>query len=228
MSTFEFAAVIAIMVWSITTHEVAHAWVADKLGDDTARRMGRITLNPFVHIELMSTVIMPAITFLAFGLLFGGARPVMVNIGRLGKPRRDWALVGAAGPVSNFLIALACTGFMASLLATGFWAPESSGVTVLSLAMFYNIWLGLFNLLPIPPLDGSRVVQFFLRGEMLQMYYQIEKYGLFIIIGILLLFPGALSQVIFPILMPMVLGIARLFGIEAVVGNSIYEALWAS
>jgi Zn-dependent protease len=226
MSTFEIVAAVAIIVWSITTHEVAHAWVADLLGDDTARQMGRITLNPLPHIDPFMTVIVPIIALYSFGVAFGGAKPVMVNIYRLRKPRRDWALVGLAGPVSNILIAIACAGLLSILLHTGYWTAESSGVNVLSIALFVNLALAVFNLLPLPPLDGSRVVQYFLRGEALRAYQNIERFGLFILIGLLVLFPGLLYEIITSVLEPLMYFLTDLFGIRGEVVHSVNQVLF--
>lgn len=190
---------MALVIWSITTHEVAHAWVANRCGDDTAKQMGRITLNPLPHIDPFLTIIMPALLILTMGIGLGGARPVPVLPWRMRKPRRDMALVAAAGPISNILIAAGLSGILSILVHAGFWESDTMGVTVLGGAIWINLVLAAFNLFPLPPLDGSRIVAYFLRGELLTFWHRIERFGLFILIGLLLAAPNLLWGFVGPV-----------------------------
>jgi len=187
---------ITIVVLSVTTHEAAHGFVADRLGDPTARELGRLTLNPIPHIDLIFTILLPA--FLIFSgspVIFGGAKPVPVNLTRLRRPRRDWALVGAAGPGSNLVIATSLCLLLSLLRHGGVLGPASAGTEVLAIGVFVNILLAVFNLIPIPPLDGSRVLQYFLTDAQLGAYRRFERYGLFVILGLLFFVPGAMTLV---------------------------------
>ncbi|HEX9793350.1 MAG TPA: site-2 protease family protein [Planctomycetota bacterium] len=182
---------ILVVVFSITTHEAAHAWVADRLGDPTARMLGRVTLNPIPHIDPFMTLVLPGLLFLSgSAVLFGGAKPVPVQMHNLRRPNRDWALVGAAGPVSNILLAFGFAGFLTILLRSGIYQPVSSGSQVLSLAILVNVLLAVFNLVPIPPLDGSRVLRYFLSPSMRESFERLERVGLFIVMGLVFFVPS--------------------------------------
>jgi len=213
MGTFEIIAAIALIVWSITTHEVAHAWVADKLGDGTAREEGRITLNPLPHIDPFMTIILPGALFLSSGMLLGGARPVPVFWPALRKPRRDMALVAAAGPVSNILIAFACAGLLAAFLRFGIWQPDSSGVAVLAIGVYGNIYLAVFNLMPIPPLDGSKIVGYFLRGEANRFWIQLEAFGFFGLLAVLFFARDLFYSIVWPPVLWLHKAVEAVFGV---------------
>jgi len=193
--------VTAIAILSITSHEAAHGFVADRLGDPTAREQGRLTLNPIPHIDLFFTILLPLFLILSgSGFIFGGAKPVPVVVSRLRSPRRDWALVGAAGPVMNILIAFALTVILSILYHLGLGDANSSLTKVLAIGIFLNVLLAVFNLIPIPPLDGSRVLQYFMSGEALAGYRRLEQFVLLIVIGLIFLVPGfsaLLSDIIF-------------------------------
>ena len=152
-----------IVLASLTVHEWAHAWTADRLGDPTARRLGRVSFNPAVHIDLLGTIVLPLIAIFSGLPILGWAKPVPVNTSRLGNPRRDFTLVAAAGPASNVLMALA-----AALVFRSFGGIESAGGALLPnllvLAVSINILLAVFNMLPIPPLDGGNVLAGLLPG----------------------------------------------------------------
>ncbi|HEY5774958.1 MAG TPA: site-2 protease family protein, partial [Xanthomonadales bacterium] len=180
--------VAVVAVLSITSHEAAHGYVADRLGDPTARERGRLTLNPIPHIDPFMTILLPALLILSgSGFIFGGAKPVPVNVSRLRNPRRDWALVGAAGPVMNILIAVGLTALLSVAIKLNLTNANSSLNAVLAIGIFLNVLLVIFNLIPIPPLDGSRVLQFFITGKTLAVYRQLERFGLLIILALLFL-----------------------------------------
>jgi Zn-dependent protease len=183
MSTLTIAGVILIVIPSITSHEAAHGFVADRLGDPTARRLGRLTLNPIPHIDPFFTIILPAFLILTHaGFIFGGAKPVPVDVSRLHNPRRDWALVGAAGPLTNLLLAVALSALLSLGVHAGLLGPASTATEVLTIGIFVNVLLAVFNLIPIPPLDGSRVAQYFLSPEALAVYRSLERLGLLLIV----------------------------------------------
>lgn len=182
--------IAVVVIPSITSHEAAHGFAADRLGDSTARNLGRLTLNPVPHIDPLFTLLMPGLLLLLGSpILFGGAKPVPVNVANLRHPRRDWAIVGAAGPLTNLLIAVVCSIAIA-VLSFGFAVrPEAVVIEVLSVGVYFNVLLCIFNLLPIPPLDGSRVLQYFLSGKTLLAYQRFEAYGLLVIFALVFLFP---------------------------------------
>lgn len=182
--SFVFGAVV-VMVFSITTHEVAHGWVADRLGDPTARHMGRLTLNPLPHVDPFLTVFLPLAFFLTTGVAFGGAKPVPVNPRNLRHPIRDWALVGAAGPLTNLALGFLSCLLLAALLRAGAHA-ESPAAQTLAVAVTGNFVLATFNLLPIPPLDGSRVFQYFLPRSARDLYFYLERYGLWLVFALMM------------------------------------------
>jgi len=173
-STFIF--VIPIFLVSLTVHEYAHGWMAYRYGDDTAKRMGRLTLNPLAHISLIGTIILPLIA------RFGWAKPVPVNFSILTK--RQIFKVAAAGPAANILLAVILTTIF-HLLSPA--AASLLGSFVL-LGILFNLVLAVFNLLPIPPLDGSRMVAARLKSpEAIRAYNRFAQYGIFILIGFLVL-----------------------------------------
>ena len=184
--------VAVIAVVSITSHEAAHGYAANYFGDSTAREQGRLTLNPIPHIDPFFTLLLPALLIISgSGFIFGGAKPVPVNVSRLGRPRRDCALVGAAGPAMNILIAIGLTALLGVVTHLGLAQPDSAVTEILSIGIFLNALLAIFNLIPIPPLDGSRVVQYFLSGETLILYRRLEQFGLVIILALVFLVPQA-------------------------------------
>lgn len=201
MDLLTISGVAVIAVLSITSHEAAHGFVADWFGDSTAREQGRLTLNPIPHIDPFFTILLPLFLILSgSGFIFGGAKPVQVNVTRLRNPRRDWALVGAAGPVMNVLIAIALSALLSVMTNMGVAGVESGVGKILAVGIFLNALLAVFNLIPIPPLDGSRVLQYFLNGEALAFYRRIEQFGLVIILALLFLVPevpALLAAVIF-------------------------------
>ena len=179
---------------AITLHEAAHGYVAWKLGDDTAKRQGRVSFNPLRHVDPFGTVILPALlVLLRFPILFGWAKPVPVSFARLRHPRRDAILVAAAGPGINLALAIAA----ALLLHTvALFPAEASGWIKSNLqnAIFINLILGVFNALPLPPLDGSRVVASLLPQSLARRFMDLDAYGLWIVIATFLGLPLILEK----------------------------------
>jgi Zn-dependent protease len=183
------------LLLAITLHEVAHGWVALRCGDTTAKAQGRLSLNPLRHIDPIGTVLVPVLLWVVpmllqvpGGFIFGWAKPVPVNYGRLRQPKRDMALVALAGPMSNFLMALgwALVALAGQALHSGLpWL----GIPLIAMGIAginVNIMLGVLNLVPIPPLDGSRVLAGLLPNRAGQLMAQIEPYGLIILVGLLM------------------------------------------
>lgn len=196
MNALTMTGVVVVAILSITSHEAAHGFIANRLGDPTARERGRLTLNPIHHIDLFFTIFLPLFLILSgSGFIFGGAKPVPVDVSRLHNPRWDWALVGLAGPAMNVLIALGLTVVLSAATHLGRATIDSSLTQILTIGIFINALLAVFNLIPIPPLDGSRLVQYFLSDAALLIYRRIEQLGLLIILGILFLVPGAMGLI---------------------------------
>jgi len=190
------------VVLAVVLHEVAHGWVADRLGDNTARFMGRLTLNPLKHIDPFGTVLIPIMLLVAGSpFLFGYAKPVPVDFRKLRNPRRDMVWVAAAGPVTNLILALASTLLLALAVQMPremIWMAEPLAL-MCQASIIINLVLFIFNLIPLPPLDGGRVAVGLLPGPMAYQLARIEPYG-FIIIVALLIF-GILQEVIGPLVM---------------------------
>ncbi len=178
------------ILFAITVHEAAHGWVAKLLGDPTAERLGRLTLNPIRHIDPFGTLLLPALLLFMSGgrFMFGWAKPVPVTWENLRHPRRDMVLVAAAGPVSNLLMAL-LWGVLAKIATlmpdTMRWAAEPM-LYMGAFGVLFNVLLMVFNLLPLPPLDGGRVAAGLLPGRWGWGLGRIEPYGFFILIGLML------------------------------------------
>jgi Zn-dependent protease len=202
------------LIFAITVHEVAHGWVANKLGDPTAKNAGRLTLNPIKHIDILGTIIIPGILVILGGIVFGYAKPVPVNWHNLRRPRRDMAIVALAGPLSNLMMA-----FIWALVAKFgalFYASSSHYVGFIlyymgTVGIMINLVLMVLNLIPIPPLDGSRVVASFLQGQAAEFYAKIEPYGFFILLGLLAL--GVLGKILLPFVNFFSHAIYSLFGL---------------
>jgi Zn-dependent protease len=182
------------LIFAITIHEVAHGWVANQRGDSTAKMLGRLTLNPVKHIDPVGTLLVPAVLFFTGSpFLFGWAKPVPINFNALKSPKKDMIAVALAGPISNFIMAL----FWLFILS---FTLNISNQFLFEMAKFgiaINLVLGVFNLLPLPPLDGSRVVTALLPNYLAYQYNKLEHYGLYILLG--LLFLGVFEYVVLPI-----------------------------
>jgi Zn-dependent protease len=203
------------VLFAITLHEVAHGWVAKQCGDKTAFMLGRLTINPLKHIDLVGTILVPAILFFTSGFIFGWAKPVPVTWENLRNPKRDMALVALAGPLANLLMAL----FWACVARIGMSLGGTGSLITLVLiymgqaGVLINLVLMVLNLIPIPPLDGSKVLSSFLPRRAAWYMYRIEPYGL-IILAILLV-SGILSKLILPPLLMLYTAIMTLFGLSS-------------
>jgi len=180
---------LAILVCSAILHEIAHGYVADRLGDPTARLLGRLTLNPLPHIDLFLTIILPLLLVLSHtGIIFGGAKPVPVDPFNLRDGRKDMALVSLAGPATNILLVIVAT--LLFKLTPGNSADAMLGFLALFLGLVIkvNLSLAIFNLLPIPPLDGSKIFALILPEKIADTYLSLSSFGTIILL-FLLLFP---------------------------------------
>jgi Zn-dependent protease len=185
------------VIFAITVHEAAHGYAARYFGDMTAAAAGRISLNPLKHIDPIGTVLVPLLTMLAGGILFGWAKPVPVNFGRLRHPKRDMLWVAAAGPGSNLVMALLWA--LVFKFAPAF--PESASVPLSLMAqagVTINVVLMVLNLFPLPPLDGGRIAVSLLPQPYAYKYAQVERYGFIILI--VLLFTGVLGTILGPLI----------------------------
>lgn len=186
---------------ALSFHEVAHGWAAFYLGDPTAAECGRLSLNPFRHIDPIGTVLVPGIMVLMIGVAFGWAKPVPVDIGALAHPRRDMALVALAGPLANLLMGLVWLGVLGMAFAVDGIETTPPGELLISMAwagiMVNALWMTL-NLIPLPPLDGSRVLAAVLPVSWLRYYGRLERFGL--VIMIVLVLSGSLQKVFIPLI----------------------------
>ncbi|HEC69378.1 MAG TPA: site-2 protease family protein [Candidatus Omnitrophica bacterium] len=185
---------IIILFFSIIIHEVSHGYIAYRLGDPTAKYSGRLTLNPLVHIDLFGTILIPAFLILSHSpILFGWAKPVPINPYNFRNPRKDLMWVGFSGPASNLTIA-----FILSLIIK--ILPSSPITVILNYGAVINIVLAVINLIPIPPLDGSRILTGLLPRELAYKYMRIEPFGFIIAVLFIILFWRSIIQPIIGII----------------------------
>jgi Zn-dependent protease len=203
-----------VLLFSLSFHEAAHAWTSEKFGDDTGRLQGRITLNPIAHIDLFGTVLFPIVSALSGIPLLGWAKPVQTNPLMWRDKTRANIMVSAAGPISNFILAIVAFIIIKSLIVSGFVylnggyytlvmpLSEQAGFmaplsVMLSVMLLLNIGLGVFNLIPVPPLDGSHVLEELLPHSMAEAYDQVRPYGFMLLY--LLMFLGVFGAIFVPI-----------------------------
>jgi len=203
MDIYNILIIFVILIFSAIVHEVSHGLMAEKLGDDTARDAGRITLNPIPHIDPFGSILLPLILLLAGSpIILGAAKPVPVNFNNL-KPRKlGMALVSLAGPAANFLLAILCT----IPIKLGFANPIAYPILVE--AIILNLVLGTFNLIPIPPLDGSKVLASLLPDEAMNWILSWERWGFILVL--IFLYLGWLQIV----LLPVIMWFGKIFGID--------------
>ena len=191
--------VFLVLLFSLTLHEAAHAWSADRLGDATARSLGRVSLNPAVHVDPIGTIAFPLIALTTNVPILGWAKPVPVNVHQLrGNWKRKFMLIAAAGPASNLVIAVACSLVLRVLQGATLEGGGLVGLVgwVLVIAVQINVLLAVFNMLPIPPLDGGNVVAGLLHGRAAQAFDGLRRYGFLILYA--LMFSGILWRIVSP------------------------------
>ena len=191
--------ILPVLLFSLTIHEMAHAVTADWYGDPTARRLGRISLNPLVHLDPVGSVLLPLMAFYFGGFIFGWAKPVPVNTANLQNHRRDFLVIAAAGPASNIVMAIGASALL-GLVPGGLGAAEGTPAVLATLLLFmvqFNLILAVFNMLPIPPLDGGNVLAGLLPETLAASYDRlIRPFGFLILI--VLMATGWLSRIIGP------------------------------
>lgn len=209
LSIWAFPVLVAIVF-----HEVAHGWVAGRLGDPTAAIMGRLTLNPISHIDMVGTVLLPALLIWAGGPVFGYARPVPVDYGNLKDPRRDMIRVALAGPGANMVLAVLSLMLVKLILMNGGSVAGSVSSYLWYMALTsvrINVMLAVFNLLPIPPLDGGRVLVGLLPEPQAMQVARIEPFGFIIVVALLM--TGALTYTLVPIMDSVIWFLAVIVGV---------------
>ncbi len=200
-SILTLVVILIVVLFSMVLHELAHGLVAYWLGDDTAKEDGRLTLNPLKHLDPVLSFLIPILMFLSGGPIFGGAKPVPVDSRNLKHGVWGMALVAIAGPLTNLLIALVSfligywTGALGFMNGSMYYSTGLGGIIMMELVMV-NLGFGIFNLIPIPPLDGSRVLYAIAPDPVREVMAGMEKYGIIIVMFIVVLFPNAISVIL--------------------------------
>ena len=190
-------ALAAVLILSLSFHEAAHAWTADKLGDPTARMLGRLTLNPLSHIDWIGTVLFPVLALYSGLPIIGWAKPVPVNMRNLRAPRRDFAIVALAGPVSNVILAISAAVLLKLMPGETPVLPGSSPSAILVMAVWMNVLLAVFNMIPVPPLDGGNVLAGVVPEELARGIDQLRPYGFLVLYALML--TGILGTIVAPV-----------------------------
>lgn len=207
--------ILSILIFSVAVHEVAHAWVARREGDDTAYKLGRITLNPLSHLDLMGSLIVPvSMYYMSGGMIFGWAKPVPVNPLKFRHPRWSDIRVSLAGIVSNILLAVGFTVIAGGLVLAQRMVPMldgplGQGLVFARFGVYINLLLAFFNLIPIPPLDGSHVLAQLLPTKLSRSYRKIGRYGGILLLGLIFFVPGFFSLIQVPV--AVIMGLADRF-----------------
>ncbi|MCK5538442.1 MAG: site-2 protease family protein [Bacteroidales bacterium] len=210
---------------AVSLHEAAHAWMADKKGDSTARSLGRLTFNPLKHIDPIGTILVPAVMLTLTGFAFGWAKPVPINMRNLDNPQKDMIWIALAGPASNFIMAILWAIF---LNISVLFVNSESSISLFLLLMpvagiTINVILGVLNLFPIPPLDGGRILAGLLPPEASMKYSKIEPYGFFIVMALML--TGVLSYIIFPVIHLVLIVLSNISGLQIEVFYRLLNAI---
>jgi Zn-dependent protease len=193
----EILAFFAVLILSLSFHEAAHAWSADRLGDPTARQLGRLTMNPLSHIDPIGTILFPLLLWWSGLPMLGWAKPVPVDMRNLRAPRRDFAMVAAAGPFSNLILAFSAAVVLRFLLGSHGMPGILTVDGLLTQIVLLNVLLAVFNLVPVPPLDGGNVLAGFVPESAARLIDMLRPWGFFIIYGLML--TGVLWQIIEPV-----------------------------
>ena len=195
--TFLFWAVPTLL--AITLHEAAHGWAALYFGDPTSKMLGRLSLNPLMHVDMIGTILVPLLAYFLGGFILGWAKPVPVNAQNFKNPRQNMAWVALAGPMANLLMAACWAGLLklSSSFSSSSWVAAVL-INMSYMGVFINLLLAVFNLLPLPPLDGSRILGRFLSSSLWAQYQRLEPYGFWIVLVLLL--TGVLPEIINPII----------------------------
>ena len=219
---FQIATWLIPLIIAIVFHEVSHGLIARRLGDPTAEERGRLSFNPIRHVDPFGTIILPLILAISHAPIFGWAKPVPVNYRRLRRPRRDMVLVALAGPGMNLLLALVGAGALAATLSLSS-NPNSFTTTVIAgnalNFVLINLFLAIFNLLPVPPFDGGHVIQGLLPPPAAAAFARIGRYSLLMLVVLLLVLPAlginVVGKVVSPLVDHLATGLLGIFGIRA-------------
>ena len=218
---YQIAVWLVPLIIAIVFHEVAHGLVARRLGDPTAEERGRLSFNPIKHVDLFGTVILPLILVVSHaGAIFGWAKPVPVNYARLRNPRRDMVLVALAGPGMNLLLAIVGAAILAATVSLSGGARGGASAMVAANALNFiliNIFLGVFNLLPVPPFDGGHVVEGLLPPALGAQFHKIGRFSLLVLVALLLVLPAlgldVVGRTVWPLVDYVAAAILGIFGL---------------
>jgi Zn-dependent protease len=220
---YQIAVWLVPLIIAIVFHEVAHGLVARRLGDRTAEERGRLSLNPIRHIDPIGTLILPMTLAIAHAPIFGWAKPVPVNYARLRNPRRDMVLVALAGPGMNLLLAIAGAAVLAATVSLSGGAEDGAARFIAVNALNFigiNVFLGVFNLLPVPPFDGGHVVEGLLPPDLARQFHKIGRFSLLVLVLLLLVLPAlspradVVGRIVSPLVNSIAVAILGIFGLR--------------